>query len=83
MDAWLQNLCASMCPYVTESAAVLVKKVETTWEYLPLIKCIFSRSCVRVCVCVFFYPSALNIFADTQRSGLIVSCVSSKRHCVY
>lgn len=38
MDAWFQNLCASMCPCVTErsmSAASLIINMEATWEYLP------------------------------------------------
>ena len=38
MDAWLQNVCASMRPWVTEwsmSAAALVINVGATWEYFP------------------------------------------------
>lgn len=84
MDARLQNLCASMCPCVTEwstSAAALVINVETTWEYLPSW---WTASPHEVaCVC-FFHPSDLHTFSDPQqRSRLIVSCMRSKRHCVY
>lgn len=82
MDARLQNLCASMCPCVTEwstSAAALVINEETTWEYLPS----WWTASPHEVVCGFFTPLICTLSLIHSRRADWLSAARVQRDTVF